>query len=63
METISALIDSTGMSLADFAKTYEIPYRTVQEWHAGRRVPPPYVVSLLRFALQRQAAEGSSHAG
>lgn len=31
----------------DFAKRYNIPFRTVQNWESGVRVPPKYVMDLL----------------
>lgn len=57
MNDISALIEESGLSLSAFAAEYQIPYRTVQDWHAGRRVPPPYVVNLLRIAIDAKAKD------
>lgn len=30
-----------------FAQRYEIPFRTIQNWESGERVPPKYVIKLL----------------
>ena len=51
MNDIAILIRQSGLSLSAFAAEYHIPYRTVQDWNAGRRVPPPYVVNLLQIAM------------
>ena len=34
---IRELRESTGMSRAAFAKEFGIPYRTLEDWEAGRR--------------------------
>ena len=57
MNDIAELIEESGLSLTQFSAEYDIPYRTVQDWHSGRRVPPPYVVSLLRRALKTKYSE------
>lgn len=41
-----------GVSRAEFSRRYGIPLRTLEEWDAGRRVPPEYVVRLLERAVE-----------
>ena len=36
-----------GDTQAGFARRYQIPFRTVQNWESGVRVPPDYVIRLL----------------
>lgn len=36
-----------GDTQSEFAARYNIPFRTVQNWEAGVRKPPAYIVSLL----------------
>lgn len=36
-----------GYSQTDLAKRFGIPLRTVQDWYAGRRTPPDYVVNMI----------------
>lgn len=36
-----------GISRAEFGRRYNIPIRTLEEWDAGRRIPPTYVIELL----------------
>ena len=41
-----------GISRAEFSRRYGIPTRTLEEWDAGRRTPPEYVVSLLERCVR-----------
>ena len=41
-----------GVSRAEFSRRYGIPLRTLEEWDAGRRTPPSYVVSLLERVVR-----------
>jgi putative transcriptional regulator len=36
-----------GVSRSEFSRRYNIPLRTLEEWDAGRRTPPTYVIELL----------------
>lgn len=40
-----------GLSQKELSEAYEIPIRTVQDWEAGRRKPPEYLVKLLFFKM------------
>lgn len=51
-EQIRAIRARTGLSQEAFARVYEIPKRTVENWEAGTRCPPPYFVKLLDLAVQ-----------
>lgn len=46
----SPLKDSRRTSRAEFARTYGIPLRSVENWEAEDRTPPSYVKLLLDFA-------------
>lgn len=52
--TIKSLLADYGLSQTALAKRFNIPLRTVQEWCAERRTPPPYVITLLQIALENQ---------
>lgn len=41
--TIAEVIAATGAKLADISREIGIPYRTVQDWKAGKRECPAYV--------------------
>ena len=37
------LVSESGMTQAAFAERFFVPLRTLEDWVAGRRTPPPYV--------------------
>lgn len=41
-----------GDTQSEFAARYNIPFRTVQNWEAGVRTPPEYMVSLLEERIR-----------
>ena len=51
MKSIKALREMTGLSQQAFSDKYKIPKRTIENWEAGSRVPPAYVVNLLERAV------------
>ena len=44
----------SGMSRTEFAKHFEIPYRTVQNWELGLRECPDYLLKLIEFKLDHE---------
>ena len=42
----------TGMSRAEFSKTYDIPVRTLENWDSGKGNPPEYVLELLERVVK-----------
>ncbi len=51
-EQIRAIRHSTGLTQAAFASVFEIPKRSIENWEAGVRCPPPYLVRLLELAVK-----------
>lgn len=51
-DTVKALRASTGLSQAAFAKRYNIPQRTVENWEADVNTPPAYVIEMLRKIVE-----------
>lgn len=47
MKTINEIRDYSGLSRADFSRVYGIPTRTLQDWEAGKRKCPEYLLELL----------------
>lgn len=39
--------EKAGMTIKQVAELLEAPYRTVQEWNAGRRMPPKWIQRLI----------------
>lgn len=52
MTEIAQICERYGLSQTALAKKFEIPLRTVQDWHAGRRKAPDYVVKMIDRLLQ-----------
>lgn len=49
-----------GISRSAFSRKYNIPLRTLEDWDAGRKNPPEYVLELLeRAVLQDKESESS----
>lgn len=44
---IKEIRESTGLSRAAFAKEFGIPYRTLEDWEAGKRKAPDYVYGMI----------------
>lgn len=57
--TFKELRISSGMSRSQFAKYFEIPYRSVQNWELDRespesRVCPDYLLKLMEYKLEKE---------
>ena len=50
-ERVKAIRKRSGLSQVAFSKEYGIPRRTLENWEAGSRKPPEYVVNLLDKAV------------
>lgn len=57
---INQLHALTGMTMKALAEYFGIPYRTLQDWVAGQRKCPEYLVDLMAYKLK---AEGIIKAG
>ena len=44
--------ETLNLSQSAFSKKFKIPKRTIEDWEAGRRTPPIYVLHLLEFAVR-----------
>jgi putative transcriptional regulator len=49
---IAQICERYGLSQTALAKEFGIPLRTVQDWHAGRRKAPDYVVDMIDRLLR-----------
>lgn len=52
-KTIKEICAEYGLSQIGLARKFDIPYRTVQDWCRGLRVPPEYVVKMIEELLKR----------
>lgn len=51
---VEKIIDLSEMTRSKFAKTYHIPYSTVNNWVDGggnKRTPPEYVIEMIGYAM------------
>lgn len=51
-EYIKEIRERTGMSRKAFSKHTGIPVRTLEDWEAARRTPPPYIPRLLEYQIK-----------
>ncbi len=47
---MKALINQVG-KITEFAKKFEIPYRTVQDWANEKRKAPDYIIKMVGYIL------------
>ena len=52
IETLKDLRALDGSGKSEFAKRNEIPIRTLEDWEAGRRAMPSYVLRLLEYKVR-----------
>ena len=48
---IKELRKLSGMSQSQFSKEFDIPLKTLQKWEQGERIPPLYLVNILRDCM------------
>lgn len=51
---IKELRTQTGMTQKAFAQYFNIPVRTIEDWEAGRRKPPVYVLELIEYKIEKE---------
>lgn len=53
--TIAEICKKHGVGQTELARRFNVPLRTIQDWYAGRRVPPAYVVTMMDELLAMDA--------
>ena len=56
MVSVKNMRTRTRLSQRDFANTFGIPVRTLQQWEQGASSPPSYVLSMLETAVDAHLA-------
>lgn len=51
------LREQTGLNRRKFAEYFEIPLRTVEDWEAGRRKMPKYLLRLMLYKVKIEASQ------
>ena len=54
MMDIKKLRIRTRMTQKEFAKYFNIPQRTIENWEGRQRKPPPYVVELIEYKIRKE---------
>jgi putative transcriptional regulator len=54
---ITDIRNISGLDKAKFARKYNIPYRTLQDWESGKNKPPAYVELLLEKVVRYEFKE------
>ena len=59
--TISEIMSEYSLSDRDISVLFNIPDRTVKAWRYEQRVPPPYVLEMIRYICELHFEEGLSY--
>lgn len=54
LPTIEELRNCVHMNKTQFSEYLDIPYRTIQNWEAGIRQCPNYVIRLIEYRLKHE---------
>lgn len=52
-ESLTEAIKATNKTMKDVAEALNIPYRTVQDWRAGRRVPNEFIQNAVIAQIEK----------
>lgn len=52
--TIKEICQKYNLGQTALSRRFGIPLRTVQQWYAGDRNPPPYVVDMITWILDQE---------
>ncbi len=54
MKIFNELRQQSGMTQKEFAEYFEIPKRTIENWDAGARKCPEYLLKLMVYKLTKE---------
>lgn len=57
--TVKDIAAEAGLSCRKLAEKFSIPQRTMEDWCAGRRTPPEYVLSMMHTIIARETPQHS----
>ena len=52
--TFLDLFNQTGWTLKKWSEYFNIPYRSLQNWKAGSRECPEYLIALMEYKLRNE---------
>ncbi len=56
---VKRLVALSGLKSIDFARKYILPYRTLQDWCAGKHTPPEYLPVLIGYVMVTGLGDGN----
>ena len=56
-ERLRNIRNKTGLSQARFSEKFRIPVRTYEQWEAGSRKPPDYVIWMIERLIEIEREE------
>lgn len=59
--TISEIMAKHSLTDRDISVLFNIPERTVRSWRYGERVPPDYLIEMIRYICELHFEEGLSY--
>lgn len=54
IDTMRRIRKDAGMNRREFSEYMDIPLRTLEEWEAGRRKMPDYVLRLIAYQIRME---------
>ena len=54
IRTLKGIREMLGMNRTQFSRYMDIPLRTLEEWEAGRRQMPDYVLRLITYYVKAE---------
>lgn len=65
IQRLKEIREMAGMNRTQFSEYIEIPRRTLEEWEAGRRKAPEYVIRLIHYKvyMEKLIREGTIDKG
>jgi len=54
IKNLKRIRDDLGMNRTEFSRYIKIPLRTLEEWEAGRRQMPDYVLRLIDYYVKME---------
>ena len=58
VNVIRAAREKAGLNIKQLADLLGAPYRTIQEWNAGRMAPPEWIQRIIVAEIERKTAQG-----
>ena len=54
MDDIKSIRKAAGLTQQALSDLLHIPKRTIESWEGGQRIPPDYVINLIKYYLEHE---------